>query len=96
LFFVVLSRIRLRVHHATFRYIVSMVVLEGRDEVMNRLEERYYSVNELAERLRVHPATVRRWLLSGELRGVRLPGGWRVSEEAVREFLEERGRSTQS
>ena len=30
---------------------------------------------EVAEVLRVHPATVRRWVLEGKIQAMRLPGG---------------------
>jgi excisionase family DNA binding protein len=54
----------------------------------------YLTVQEVAERLRVTPWTVRQWLTSGQLRGLRLggPAGWRVSEEALSAFIEERMR----
>lgn len=48
------------------------------------------TVDEIAERLKVHPETVRGWLRSGRLRGVRLGGtklGWRVAESELRRFL---------
>ena len=53
-------------------------------------EEQYLTVRVIARRLAVHEATVRRWLEAGELRGYRLPGGWRVSEKSLQEFLEKR------
>ena len=43
---------------------------------------------EAAERLQVSLSTVKRWLRSGELNGVK-PGGrlWRVEEEALQQFI---------
>ena len=40
----------------------------------------FFTVNEIAERLKVHPATVKRWLREGRLGGVPLGdrAGWRV------------------
>jgi excisionase family DNA binding protein len=54
--------------------------------------ERYLTVEECAERLRVDGATVRRWLRDGKLRGLSLGGrtGWRIPEEAFARFLDER------
>lgn len=55
--------------------------------------ERMYTVPEVAARLRVHPQTVREWLRSGALVGMRLGGtkaGWRITGAAVDKFLERR------
>jgi len=52
------------------------------------------TVNEVAERLAVHPETVKRWLRAGLLEGTKLPTGrwgrgeWRVSERDLTRFLE--------
>ena len=50
----------------------------------------YLTVQEVAERVKVNPETVKRWLRRGELRGSILGdrAGWRVSEEEVRRFME--------
>jgi excisionase family DNA binding protein len=48
-------------------------------------------VKEVAERVRVDPETVRRWLRSGELRGVLVGPGrgrYRVPESEVNRMLE--------
>lgn len=47
-----------------------------------------YTVNEIAERMRVHPNTVREWLTTGELEGVNYGGraGWRVMGRVLNEF----------
>ena len=37
--------------------------------------ERFYTVAEIAARLRVEAVTVRRWIRSGKLKAFRLPGG---------------------
>lgn len=58
-------------------------------------DEKVFTVAETAERLRVHQKTVRRYLTSGRLRGLKLgaspgtPGQipWRVPESAISEFL---------
>ena len=43
---------------------------------------------EAAEELRVHIETIMRWLRSGKLRGVKLPGGaWRVPREELDRIL---------
>ena len=48
------------------------------------------TVSEVAERLRLKPETVRRWLRSGKLHGVSLgsdSAGWRVPEAEVERLL---------
>ncbi|MBI3968349.1 MAG: helix-turn-helix domain-containing protein [Chloroflexi bacterium] len=52
--------------------------------------DKLLTVQEVAERLRVHEETVRRWLRSGHLEGV-LPGGkrsgYRIRESALQRLL---------
>jgi len=53
--------------------------------------ERYLTVAEAAERLRVTQETVKRWLRSGRLRGSRPGGtkaGWRIPASAVEAILD--------
>ena len=45
---------------------------------------------EVAELLRVHPATVTRWIRLGQIRAVRLPAGtYRIPSEEVERLLRE-------
>jgi len=46
------------------------------------------TVKQVAERLQVHPITVRRWIYSGKLRAVRTDGAVRIEESALREFID--------
>jgi excisionase family DNA binding protein len=52
--------------------------------------DRYLTVLEVAERLRVNEETVRRWVRTGRLRAV-MPGGrkagYRISERAVHDMM---------
>ena len=50
------------------------------------------TVAEVAERLKVQPLTVRRWLKSGDLSGIQLGdrAGWRITEDDLRAFIEAR------
>ncbi len=54
-------------------------------------EERWFTVSDIAELLRVHPVTVRGWLREGRIEGHSFGGrtGWRVSETALNAFIEE-------
>ncbi len=55
-------------------------------------DERYLRVPEVANRLRVDPETVRRWLRAGKLHGVLISqqGGYRVPESELQRFIAER------
>jgi excisionase family DNA binding protein len=51
----------------------------------------FFTVNEIAEQLKVHPSTVKRWLREGKLGGLLLGdrAGWRISQEDLDRFIEE-------
>jgi excisionase family DNA binding protein len=49
--------------------------------------ERHYTVRQLAERLEVHPETIRREAARGHLRLIRIGRELRFAESAVREWL---------
>jgi excisionase family DNA binding protein len=55
-------------------------------------EPRFYTVEDVARLLSVHPETVRNWIKSGQLKAIRLGGaaGYRITEEAFEQFLRER------
>lgn len=52
--------------------------------------EQHYTTDELAERLRAHPETIRRAAARGELRSVRVGSERRYPESAVVEYLNRR------
>ncbi len=54
---------------------------------MPETQERYLSPDEVAQRLNVKPLTVRRWLKSGNLKGLKLGPLWRVRESNLEAFL---------
>ncbi len=56
------------------------------------IEERWYTVAEIVDTLKVHEQTVRRWLRDGDLRGYNLGGksGYRVKAADFDAFLETR------
>lgn len=50
-----------------------------------------YTVREAAERLRVHPVTLRLWLAQGRVRGVQVGGAgssWRIPASEIERLLE--------
>ncbi len=53
------------------------------------MQEMFLTVEQVAERLQLHPETVRRQLLRGALRGVKRGRVWRVPESALRETTPE-------
>jgi excisionase family DNA binding protein len=52
---------------------------------------------QVAEYLQVHVETVRRWLRSGELRGINLGGRsrWRVRREDLQRFIDSQPETTE-
>ena len=62
------------------------------------MNERTLTVEEVAERLQVHPETVRRWLRDGKLQGTRLGrrAGWRITEAEYQRFLVDEGQQQET
>ena len=60
--------------------------------------EKLYTVQEVADYLRIHFRTVYPMIRSGKLRAVKMGKYWRIPESALREFLErgKRGREWSS
>lgn len=50
--------------------------------------ERLFTAHEIADQLRVSPRTVARWIRDGYLRALRARRVVRISESALREFLD--------
>lgn len=53
------------------------------------MPEELMTVEEVAERLKMNPETVRRYLRSGELKGIAFSNkvGWRITEQDLQEFI---------
>ena len=49
--------------------------------------DRYQTVKDVAERLKVAEATVRHWIRLGELRAVNIGKGWRIADADLKRFL---------
>ena len=50
----------------------------------------YLTVQQVADLLGVECKAVRRWLLSGDLPGIKLAKYWRIAEVDLEEFLDQR------
>ena len=61
---------------------------------MEAVHEEYWSVDEVAERLKVSGRTVRRWIEDGELVAIKLAPGMqgrvRIAESDLKAFLDSR------
>lgn len=50
-------------------------------------EEQVYTPKEIADRYKVTPAAVLKWIHEGRLRAVRLGKVWRIPESALEDFI---------
>ena len=57
---------------------------------MRAVEETYYTLPEIAEKLKVSRRTVYRWVQGKELPAYKLGGEFRITERDLERFLEER------
>lgn len=56
-------------------------------EVLYDMTEVFLTPDEAAQRLKVQARTVRGWIKTGKLPGVKLGRIWRISESALNEFI---------
>ena len=57
---------------------------------MQLVEEAYYTLAEISQRLKVSYRTVYRWVQAGELSAYKLGTEWRVAESDLQAFLQAR------
>jgi excisionase family DNA binding protein len=55
---------------------------------MQLVEEDYYTLQDIADRLKVSYRTVYRWVRAGKLPAYKFGQDWRVKESDLREFVE--------
>jgi len=53
-------------------------------------DERFYTIKEVAELLKVSDGGVRKWLKTGKLKGIKLGRIWRIKNSDPEEFVNER------
>lgn len=51
-------------------------------------EEKYYTADEVGEKLNVTPKTIRDWIKSGKLHAFRFGNVYRISEKDINDFIE--------
>lgn len=61
---------------------------EAGEENRIKLEARWFSVDEVAERLGMSRYTISDWIKAGRLKGVKIGKYWRVSERDLEAFLQ--------
>ena len=54
---------------------------------LNMVEERYYTVKEVADALRFNPRTVRKMIAEGELPAFKVRDEWRVRQRDIDTFI---------
>jgi excisionase family DNA binding protein len=52
-------------------------------------EDKYWTPEEIAERLKVNVRTVVRWITSKRLKAIRVGKQWRVPDSEIRAFVEQ-------
>ena len=60
------------------------------------MNERVYTVKEVANQLRVDTKTVRKWIRSGELVAIDIGGEYRVRQASLDDFIKRRERRDSS
>lgn len=62
---------------------------------MDEMDKKLLTPAQVAERLQVTERTVYKWLTDGELRAAKLGRVWRISEEQLKQFIDERTQEKQ-
>jgi excisionase family DNA binding protein len=69
-------------------------MLYNLEKVVINMAEAFLTVEQAARQLQVAPYTLRDWLKTGRLRGIKLGREWRVPERALRELSNGAAQST--
>ncbi len=57
--------------------------------------EQYLTPEEVAEKLKLHPDTVKRLLRQGKIPGVKIEGSWRISISELNAYLDQQRKKHQ-
>lgn len=52
------------------------------------MEEKYYTIGEVASKLEVHTKTVRRYIYNGKIQALKVGGQWRIYQSALDRYYE--------
>ena len=55
------------------------------------MDEQFYTVEQIAQMLSIHPKTIQRYIREGKLRAAKIGKSWRVSGHDLSRFTEENG-----
>ncbi len=56
------------------------------------MQERVFTVDEVAQQLRVDARTVRKWIRNGDLAAIDVGGSYRIRESSLQDFIKRRER----
>ena len=57
-----------------------------------RMDEKIYTVQEVAARLRIDTRTVRKWIRAGELTAIDIGREYRIRESSLQDFIQRKER----
>ncbi len=63
--------------------------MRRKDSIASTKGGKVFTVNEIAEKLKVHPQTVYRWIYQGKLKSLKIHSSVRITEEQYEEFIKE-------
>ncbi len=55
-------------------------------------EEKFYTVREVAEYLRVHPRTIRKMILDGQVQAIKVRDEYRIRQSALEDYIQKQSR----
>ncbi len=55
-------------------------------------EEKFYTVKEVAEYLRVHPRTIRKMILDGQVQAIKVRDEYRIRQSALEDYIQKQSR----
>jgi excisionase family DNA binding protein len=68
-----------------------VVYYQGKEVVM---EEKYYTIDEIASKLEVHTKTIRRYIYRGKIQALKVGGQWRIYKSALERYYNDSKCST--